>query len=273
MRHIPLPCKPSAAGRPWSPHHAPLLRIPRRDEIPWISFHAAGCMFLLAFLFAASAPAQQPEALRAEVSGDSVTLINENIYENCASCFAVDVEVNGFSITVTERDTIGVKATCSCYFTLTTIVRGLPAGAYTAEVRREYKKKYLHWKDTTIIIGRLPFDVVRFGPGTRAHSRRQSDCITSGVAFPADTPLLVSVTPNPIRDGAMLLLDLDRTTPVTVELYTKLGQRIRRYEMGNRGPGAFRMPIAGTVFTSSGQYFCRVFAGGRSAVAPIFVLR
>jgi hypothetical protein len=217
--------------------------------------------------------AQSKESLKAVVAGDSVTIVNLNVVENCAARFAVEVRVNGPEISVIERDTIPEKARCICEYTISATVRGLLPGSYEAEIVREYLKKFNYGADTTVSIGRIAFTVGEGSSRPVSFAKEQSDCLSTSVPPLPETPFFITVAPNPMRGSALLTVELVSASPVTVELFSPLGQRVRRFEFDVQPPGLRRFPLAADLLPASGRYLCLVTVAGRSACTPVFVLR
>jgi len=223
--------------------------------------------------FAEQAAAQGQEVLRAVVSADSVTLVNEKMVENCAAGFAVAVLVNGNIVKVTERDTIDLKANCICEFSLSTVVRGLPAGQYVAEFEREYLVRYGYSGDYTRSIGSVAFTITDGVARPVSHKKWQSDCLSTSVWPVPQSPFLISATPNPFHESTMLTFDLESAAPVTIEVFDPLGRRVVGYDLGTLPPGTHRWPMLESAFPATGQYLCRVAAGERSAVTMLVKMR
>jgi hypothetical protein len=238
--------------------------------------HAHSCTILVLIgvvaLFHRSS-GQPKEVITAIVSGDSVTFIDEKMVENCAARFAVDVKVEGSTVKVTQRDTISAKANCICEFSVTAVVRGLAPGQYTAVVTREYLQRYGYGSDETREVGSINFVVSDGIARPVGFNKRQSECLNTAASTLPEIPSFVTIVPNPIIGSSMLTFDVQTASTVSIELFTILGTRISRQELGFTGPGTYRWPISAEAFPNAGQYFCIVAAGIRRAFVNVTIIR
>ncbi len=83
---------------------------------------------------------------------------------------------------------------------------------------------------------------------------------------------VMDIGPNPFREDATLRFALPRPTDVVVEVYSTLGRRVARLDLGSRGAGAHSVALDGRDWPA-GSYLVRLTAGGEMATGRVTRLR
>ncbi len=230
---------------------------------------------LALFLIAASASAQDPEPLSWEIRGDTVLIRNTAMAENCAARFDFTVDVDGFSIVLTERDTVREKMRCICDFDLEISLAALPPGVYTAFVRREYLAKYNYPADSMREIGYLTFNVAGAGAGV-SFLARQGDChgITGLDSPPFARRHTVSVSPNPLRSAsALIAVDADATANCELAVFDAVGRRVALVYSGIIAQGGSKFTFDTGILPSAGTYHIVLKAPDHISAAMFAIIR
>jgi hypothetical protein len=223
------------------------------------------------FLVAASVSAQNPEPLSYEIRGDTVLIRNTAIAENCAARFDFTVDVDDFSIVLTERDTVREKMRCICDFDLEIALAELPTGVYTALIRREYLAKFNYPADSMREIGYLIFNVVGTGAGVSFFAE-QGDChgLTGVDGPPLPRLSSISVSPNPVRGpDVAILLDAVESTNGDLSLFDAAGKRVALVYSGYIAQGRRNFIFDTGLLPSAGTYHV-VLTTGKSISAGMF---
>jgi hypothetical protein len=217
----------------------------------------------------------QAEFLSAIVRGDTVTIVDSGAVENCAARHAIELTVNGTQLTMLERDTVKEKAFCMCDFVFTATMAGLAPGTYSGTVYREYRAEYNYPKDTVVDIGFVTFTIASPGAAPVFLSAEQSPCLTSYAGtVPAALPSnSARVYPQPLRGDGMLLIEREQQHAATVAVYDLGGRLLAAPAASGRADGTLVIPLASSLFPTSGVYLCAVTAGGERAMIPFLVLR
>jgi len=207
----------------------------------------------------------QEDSVFTIISGDSVTVWNTNLFENCGSRFAFDVIMCGSdSIIITETDTVGPMANCPCYYDLSITLIGLGIGDYTVIIYRQYLSKYFYMKDTVVYIGSTSFVINQSPSMSYSQCRYQSSCkehetVMEGVGLPNNFSLEVNY-PNPANPSTQITYTLPKATNVTLKIYDLLGREVALLvdERKLAGEHTVSWNAEGV---PSGVYFYRIVAG------------
>jgi len=78
-------------------------------------------------------------SLFVEVVGDTVNIWDLAACGNCASAFDISVSRSADSLGVMQTKTVSDPVTCDCLFDLRIAIMGLPAGACTAVISRDFR--------------------------------------------------------------------------------------------------------------------------------------
>lgn len=123
---------------------------------------------------------------------------------------------------------------------------------------------YRNGQGTTNTPSRYSFRVANLEPGAHAFRLRQVDIdgtetvidpVTVSIAL--DQPLVVSVSPNPVRGQGTVSVQVQDASDVRIDLYNVLGQRMRTLHRGQIRPGAARRIPVDASNLPSGTYFVR----------------
>ncbi len=99
--------------------------------------------------------------------------------------------------------------------------------------------------------------------------------IASGTQSPPPLPVTASLLPpfpNPFNSSTTVMVELDRRLPVSLVLYSLLGQRVATVMEGWQDAGRVSYRVARGDL-ASGVYFLRLTAGTRMATARLVLLR
>jgi hypothetical protein len=223
--------------------------------------------FLCLVVTATSARAAS-DSLSVVIQGDSVSIWNTGIYENCAFQGIAAPEIRNTLITISEKDTSGLPpAYCMCYFSMCATMTGLPPGRYDVFVYRYY------YSDTTFV-GTLSFD---YGgtAGTLVQSSYQSPCyhfesVKKGLSLLPEKFSLESF-PNPFNPSATIRYSLPAGSFVTVKVYDVLGREVAVLANGQFPAGVYERLLNARELPS-GVYFCTMTAGGERLITKKLVL-
>ena len=219
----------------------------------------------------------QQDSVFVVLSGDSTTIWNVNVIENCASRFKCSVFISDSNgVMLTETDTIGPIANCICTYDLSTVLLGLGAGYYTVDVYRRYLSKYGYPKDTTIRIGSTSFDIISSQGSVSSQQFYQSACRHDmAVQDVAPTPLeflLSQNFPNPANPGTTISFSLQRSSFVTLKIYNVLGQVVSTLIRERRAPGSYSVQFDASELPS-GVYYYRLSADEFVQTKSMLVIR
>jgi len=223
-------------------------------------------VFLASLLLIINSASAQQDSVFTTFSGDSVTVWNTHILENCASRFAVSITMLGNdSISITETDTIGPIANCICTYDLSVTLTGLGIGHYTVDVYRLYLLEYFYEKDTTVYIGSTTFDIAHLPSMSYSDQFYQSECkertgVSEKVEVPNNYSLEVNY-PNPFNPSTQITFSLPKATYVTLKVYDVLGREISVLVNEKKQPGEYSITW-NAEGVPSGVYFYRMVAGG-----------
>jgi hypothetical protein len=95
---------------------------------------------------------------------------------------------------------------------------------------------------------------------------------TAGEPNPPAGLRVVDAGPNPFRGEATLGFELPRTTEVVVEVFSALGRRVARLELGTKAAGAHEVALDGRAWPA-GAYLYRLSAGGDVASGTLTLVR
>ena len=219
----------------------------------------------------------QQDSVFVVLSGDSTTIWNVNVIENCASRFMCSVFISDSNgVMLTETDTIGPIANCICTYDLSTVLLGLGAGYYTVDVYRRYLSKYGYPKDTTIRIGSTSFDIISSQGSVSSQQFYQSACrhdmaVQDGAPTPLEF-LLSQNYPNPANPGTTISFSLPRSSFVTIKIYNILGQLISTLVNERRAPGTYNVQFDASNLPS-GVYYYRLSGGDYVATKSMLVIK
>ncbi len=210
---------------------------------------------ILMILCAGTAFAQAPEQVFVRIDGDTVRVFNTDAMENCACQFRVTVQTAGSTVTVIERDTCRMKADCICRFDFEAKVTGLAQGTYTAEVYREYLKRYDYPLDTLVLIGVQTFAVQAPSVPVSASAAAGPCHDLTAVDPPPHPPERdVYVRPNPARGTAVLRWISTGDAGTEVLLYDAIGRLIATIYSGEARMGVNERIIDCSSLAGGGTY-------------------
>ncbi len=220
----------------------------------------------------------QQDSVFATVSGDTVTIWNMDIEENCASIFTYSiVMLDSNVIVLTEIDTVGPIANCHCRYDLQFKLIGWGVGHYTVEVFRAYLSKYNYPQDTTIFIGLTSFDIENIFSPPITERFYQSPC---GGFVDVDTHGMDEFTnyslsqnyPNPFNPSTTIHIELPKESHITLKVYNMLGQEVVILLDELKAAGRYDVRVDGSAL-SSGAYFYRLVAGDFIFTKKLLMLR
>ncbi len=217
---------------------------------------AAMCRTLVIFLCCASfAAAQGPETVSVSFDADTVRILNIGAYENCGCEFKVDVQVSPSTITVVECDTNRDKALCMCNFDFEAKVAGLAPGSYTAEVYRQYWKKFMYPFDTLMRIGSVTF-TVSAPEGPMAASGKAGACyhIQDVASIPVPDRKELTIVLDGKSGTARIGFEIGKAGKAELLLYDAAGRMVVRIHDGELAVGKYNMTADLSGFPSGIYY-------------------
>jgi uncharacterized membrane protein len=218
------------------------------------------------------------EYIDAVVRGDTVTITDYKASENCASRFAIELTLNGMQMVMIQRDTVKMKALCTCEYDFTASMTGLAPGTYRCDVRREYRKEFGYYKDTVAEIGYVYFTIAAPGGAPAFLSAEQSECTMNGIKPPLALHFTARIHPQPLRGDGRLLIGADAAGTgaagtVSVEIHDLAGRLITRIAQVAAEGRETVIPLPAALFASTGTYLCTVSIDGERATLPFLVVR
>ena len=222
-------------------------------------------IFCVLFLFSPLIYGQR-DSIYASISGDSVTIWNINLTENCFSKYIFSLQTpDSNKIVLHEIDTSSKIARCYCRFDLSFTLTGIKPGHYEVAIYRDYTpEKSDFGKDTSVFIGSAEFDIYLQSSAGLSHYSIQSPCGGfSGVAEEKKVPnqfYLGMNFPNPFNPTTTIHFELPKESNVTLKVYNLLGQEVMTLVDGKRTAGVYDVRVDGTKL-GSGVYFYKLTAG------------
>lgn len=217
--------------------------------------------YILLLLFGWATVFAQQEGLSVSVSGDTATIWNSNLVQNCAFRVVFDVAVRDTALTVTEIDTSKLSANCVCTFHLSVSISGLATGTYTANVYRRYTAPFMH-PESTYYVGSVQF-TISSGMGFTNVRGSQSACSPSySVETTHNLPTQYALQnfPNPFNPSTTIAFDVPEKAKIRLAIFDCLGREVALLAEGYRLAGHYTVPFyAGNL--PSGVYFYRLRAG------------
>ncbi len=215
--------------------------------------------------------------LQVTFSGDTTKVWDKNTYWYCGARFTMEVSRSGDSVSVTELDTMNLT-TCMCYFTLCANVVGLPAGNYTAYIKRHLKFSIPnHNIDTTMDIGTISFTVNNSSTGNLVVKSYQSGCIQNPdyVGQKNETPnsfYLLTNYPNPFNPSTLIHYAIPQAGRLKMAVYDMHGSLVEILFDKYSVAGEYDVSFNGNGL-SSGIYFVRLTSERTSLVNKIVLLK
>ncbi|MDH7515882.1 MAG: hypothetical protein QHI48_08425 [Bacteroidota bacterium] len=210
----------------------------------------------------ATAFSQKGETVEVRIDNDTVRILNKGAVENCAAEFKVMVHTAGTVVTVIERDTNVLKADCICRFDFEAGVSGLAPGNYTAEVYREYLRRYGYGVDTLVFVGSAPF-TVSTAAGNMASFGKAGPCHDlSATDAPPMMGTGVNVSFRPFSGDAVISFGTDTREKTEIILYDAASRHIGKLFDGELAAGHHELVLPRASFPASGTYYM-VIAGSR----------
>jgi hypothetical protein len=171
----------------------------------------------------------QSESLFVEMSGDTVTIWNKGVWENCAFVVEFSTEINDSLITIVEHDTVTDQVTCTCAFDLNVKLTNLEKREYIVKVYRQYSVEYLN-PDSLYFIGTTNFSFQGEQSGSVQKQYYQSSCyypdaLDAQEIIPENLFLLSSY-PNPFNAQTKLEIYLPYKATIALKLYDLSGKLI-----------------------------------------------
>jgi hypothetical protein len=231
------------------------------------------CLLIVSLILTAKSFSQ----LQVTFSGDTTKIWDKNTYWYCGARFTMEVHRSNDSIRVTELDTMKLT-TCMCYFTLRASVVGLPAGTYTAYVKRRLKVSIPgHDIDTTMDIGTISFTVNTSSTGNLVVQSYQSGCIQNPdyVDQKDEIPnsfYLLTNYPNPFNPRTLIHYAIPQAGHVTMGVYDIHGSLVELLLDTYSAAGEYNISFNGSGL-SSGIYFVRLTSEQTSLVNKIVLLK
>lgn len=220
----------------------------------------------------------QKDSIFATVSGDSVTIWDMHLLENCASRYIFSLLMpEQTKIVLHEIDTAEGVANCLCRYDLSVTLHGLEQGHYQVTVYRDYSAKKSGFpRDTSLYIGALEFDIEQMFPAGFAQNSVQSPCggfsgVTRGGELPHHYSLGMNY-PNPFNPSTIIRFAIPRETHVILKIYNLLGREVETLLNEKRTAGVYDVNVDGSKLTS-GVYFYRLVAGNFVQTKKMVIVR
>jgi hypothetical protein len=216
----------------------------------------------------------------AAVYGDAVTIRDANFDWACGGRFYPEIQIVGDTITVMEVDTMNVT-TCSCPFTVITLVGGLNAGTYTAKVFRQHRLHMRYPVDTMWIVtqyaGAVSFTIAPHPSAPPEIALHQINCGVNPGAVETQQPAIpgratLSCFPNPFNPGTTLQYSLPVSGKVTLAVYDMTGKCVEIVADDWKEAGRYEYSFERTAL-SSGLYVCRMNYGGNTLSVKLLLLK
>lgn len=234
----------------------------------------------IALLFTARcfAGAAEQDSVFVVVSGDTATIWNTRVGENCASRFAFSiVMLDSNDILLTEIDTVGPIALCTCIYDLSVSLNGLGPGTYPVSVYRQYQRQVGYPKDSTRHIGSTEFIIT--GPQSSSQSLRyyQSECReVESSEDPEGLPhsdALAPNYPNPFNPTTVIEYSTSTTGNVKLKVVDLLGREMVTLVDGVQRAGLHRVNLDAGGFPAGGVYFYILSTGNVRRVGKMLLVR
>jgi hypothetical protein len=229
--------------------------------------------YLLLLLFGWVSVSAQQDGLSVIVNGDTATIWNTNIVQNCGFAAMFDVKQNGTTLTITEIDTTKVYMRCHCTFTLSVSISGLANDTYTANVYRRHTLENLH-PESTYVVGTIQF-TIGGATGVLAYTGFQSPC-QGPVDVISSPPVPLRLTlqgyPNPFNPSITLSYSLSTKGSTQLFMRDLLGRTIATLINGivDAGPHVADWNADGM---KSGLYFCTLRTENEEKTIKVILLR
>lgn len=204
-----------------------------------------------------SGSVQAQDSVFVTINNDTVNIWNTGAYENCGFTVVFETIINNDTITIIEKDTLGVMVYCMCTFDFCAALTGLNPGNYYVEVYRQY---YVYEPDTIYYVGSTDFTYN--GPSSIfSELYYQSECyniqsITDQDVIP-DNYLTIRNYPNPFNTNTTIRYSLPFPSFVSLKVYDILGKEITTLINDIQEGGSHVTYFDGSSL-SSGIYFCRI---------------
>lgn len=219
----------------------------------------------------------QRDTVFTTVSGDSVTIWNVDLEENCASRFSFSIVMLDSNIIVlTETDTVGPIALCVCTFDISATLVRLGIGHYTVDVFRQYLTQYFYPKDTIVYIESTSFDI--FDTTTQIYTQgfQQSSCggfdaVVEDRKMPSGFSLDINY-PNPFNPTTTIKYQLPVRSHVMLSVFDLLGREVARLLDEVEEPGDKIVTFDGKGL-ASGVYYYRLEADGYTKSKKLLLLK
>lgn len=200
------------------------------------------------------------ETVDIEIVGNSVSIINNNIYTNCCSAYESDISIIGNTITIVQRDTSTQKCKCNCLIDLKHNIAQLKNGKFELIIYREQLIKFGYDKDEMVFIYKDDFTISGESKATQFFSSfEQTPCkSTSFDRTPSNIELnKVEVFPNPATSAVTIRFPVTKAQRTEIKLFNFLGKEIKSLNLGFIQPGVHTITLdAGNI--PSGMYLGKV---------------
>lgn len=166
----------------------------------------------------------QPEEIKVQVNGDTVTLRQDTAFRNCGAEYNMKVLLLADTLFWLQEDT-GSVVGCDCHFDLSVRVDSLSTGNYIAKV---YYTAYPWWPPPypdTVYVGSVPFQITdqNFTSSVHPIEKIQSDCFFVGIENKKNEDTeSVSLYPNPANN--FLTIQSNAQTERVVKIYDHIGR-------------------------------------------------
>jgi hypothetical protein len=207
-------------------------------------------------------------------NSDSTTIWDANIAYNCAARFDVSVSFSSDTIYIVELDTMP-RATCSCYYTVSTSLHGLSVGTYHAMIYRHFKDGPNF--DKMVFAGSTTFTISAPPVVSANITYKSSGCYQSPQSVSEDNSIpqsfvMLSNYSNPFNPGTVIRYSVPRTGSVSLAIFNMTGQIVEVLVDGVKHAGTYEMYYDATGL-STGVYMCRLIVGRQILSNKIVVLK
>lgn len=165
-------------------------------------------------------------ALKAHVSGASVTVVEDTALRNCGAVYTMHAWVQEDTLYWYQIDS-GLSFACMCRFNLSLTVDSLKTGHYTAKVFYTEYPDFLPPYHDTVYSGSIQFDITEQNSCQRYSlaDQSQSDCFTvTALDDEKEASGVSSVFPNPVQ-STLHLKNLSRNRK-SISIYDLQGRRL-----------------------------------------------
>jgi hypothetical protein len=216
----------------------------------------------------------------ATVYGDAVSVRDGSFEWNCGGVFFAEVQIVADTVMITEVDTMNLT-TCTCPFTVTTLVGGLNAGSYTAKVFRQHRVHLRYPVDTlwvsTVSAGSASFTIAPHPFAAPEVMLHQSGCGVNPGSAPKESPLVpgsvsLSCYPNPFNPGTVMRYTVPVSGRVTLAVYDMNGKCVDILTDEWKESGSFE-EVYVLKNVASGPYLCRLTQGKNTIAVKLLLLK